>query len=96
MFGSRQQLTKINPKPLHAGPDLIELSNKVKYLGALLDNTLSFDPHVSSKVQKAMANFVKIKSICKIHHLGSMYHTPLDVMHVTFRLLKCSTVWHTQ
>ena len=65
MFGSWQQLTKISPTPLHAGPDLIELSTKVKYLGALLDNTLSFDPHVSSKVQKAMANFVKIKSICK-------------------------------
>ena len=65
MFGSWQQLTKINPKPLHAGPDLIELSNKVKYLDALLNNTLSFDTHVSLKVQKAMANFVKIKSICK-------------------------------
>ena len=65
MFGSWQQPTKISPTPLHAGPDLIELSNKVKYLGALLDNTLSFDPHVSSKVQKTMANFVKIKSICK-------------------------------
>ena len=65
MFGSRQQLTKINPELLHAGPDLIELSNKVKYLGSLLDNTLSFDLHVSSKVQKALANFIKIKSIHK-------------------------------
>ena len=65
MFGSCQQLTKINPEPLHTGPDLIELSNKVKYLGGLLDNTLSFDLHVSSKVQKAMANFIKIRSICK-------------------------------
>ena len=65
MFGSHQQLTKINPEPLHASPDLTELSNKVKYLGGFLDNTLSFDLHVSSKVQKAMANFIKIKSICK-------------------------------
>ena len=65
MFGSYQQLTKINLEPLHASPDLIELSNKVKYLGTLLDNTLSFDLHVSSKVQKAMANFIKIKSIRK-------------------------------
>ena len=65
MFGSCQQLTKINLEPLHAGPDLIELSNKVKYLGGLLDNTLSFDLYVSSKVQKATANFIKIKSIHK-------------------------------
>ena len=54
---------KINLEPLQAGPDLIELSDKVKYLGGLHDNTLSFDQHVSSKVQKAMANFIKIKSI---------------------------------
>ena len=65
MLGSWQQLTKINLEPLQARPDLIELSNKVKYLGSLLDNTLSFDQHVSSKVQKAMANFIKVKSICK-------------------------------
>ena len=65
MFGSCQQLTKINPEPVRAGPDLMELSNKVKYLGTLLDNTLSFDQHISSKVQKAMANFIKVRSICK-------------------------------
>ena len=65
MFGSCHQLTKINPESLQAGPDLIELSNKVKYLGALLDNTLSFDQHISSKVQKAMANFIQVRSICK-------------------------------
>ena len=65
MFGSHQQLTKINLEPLQAGPDLTELSNTVKYLGALLDNTLSFDQHISSKVQKAMVNFIKIRSICK-------------------------------
>ena len=40
MFGSHQQLTKINLEQLHAGPDLIKLSNKVKYLGSLLDKTL--------------------------------------------------------
>ena len=65
MFGSRQQLPEINPEPLQAGPDLVELSNKVKYLGSLLDNTLSFDQHVSSKVQKVMVNFIKVKSIHK-------------------------------
>ena len=65
MFGSHQHLTKINLEPLQAGPDLIELSNKVKYLDTLLDNTLSFDQHISSKVQKAMANFIKVRSICK-------------------------------
>ena len=65
MFGSHQPLTKINPEPLQAGPDLNELNNKVKHLGTLLDNTLSFDQHISSNVQKGMANFFKVRSICK-------------------------------
>ena len=65
MFGSWQQLTKINLEPLRAGPDLIKLSDKIKYLGGLLDSTLSFDEHVSSNIQKALANFIKIKSICR-------------------------------
>ena len=65
MFGSHQQLSKINPEPLQASPDLIKLSNKVKYLGGLLDNTLSFDQQVSSKVQKVMANVIKVRSIHK-------------------------------
>ena len=47
------------------GPDFIELSDKVKYLGGVLDNTLNFESHMSLKVQKAMANFIKIKSICR-------------------------------
>ena len=91
MFGSHQQLTKINPEPLQAGPDLTELSNKVKYLGTLLDNTLSY----IIKVQKAMANFISQVHM-QIYHQGSLYHTPPDVMHVTSGLFKCSTVWHTQ
>ena len=65
MFRSCQQLTKINLEPLQAGPNLIELSNKVQYLGTLLDNTLSFDQHISPKVQKTMAIFIKVRSICK-------------------------------
>ena len=37
--------------------------NLVKYLGEVLDNTLNFESHVSLNVQKAMANFIKIKSM---------------------------------
>ena len=65
IFGSKQQLSKAAHEPLKAGPDLIELSNKVKYLGGVLDNTLNFESHLSLKVQKAITNFINIKSICK-------------------------------
>ena len=63
LFGSRHQLNKVEQEPLKAGPDFIEQSDKVKYLGGVLDNTLNFESHVSLKVQKAMANLIKIKSI---------------------------------
>ena len=96
MCGSHQQLTKINPEPLQAGPDLIELSNKVKHLGTLLDNTLSFDQHISSKVQKAMANFIKVRSIHKYITWDACTTLLLMLCMSHLGLFKCSTVWHTQ
>ena len=65
LFGSKHQLNKAAQEPLKVGPDLIELSDRVKYLGGVPDNTLNFESHVSLKMQKVMANFIKIKSICK-------------------------------
>ena len=65
LFGSRHQLNKAEQELLKAGPDFIQQSDRVKYLGGFLDNTLNFELHVSLKVQKAMANFIKIKSICR-------------------------------
>ena len=65
LFGLRHQLSKAAQEPLKVGPDLIELSDKVKDLGGVLDNTLNFESHVSFQVQKTVANFIKIKSICK-------------------------------
>ena len=56
---------KAEQELLTAGPDFIQQSDKVKYLGGFLDNTLNFESHVTLKVQKAMANFMKIKSICR-------------------------------
>ena len=65
LFGSKHQLNKAAHEPFRTGPDLIELSNKVKYLGGVLDNTLNFKLHVSLKLQKVMTNSIKIKSICR-------------------------------
>ena len=65
LFGSKQQLHKAAQEPIKAGPYLKELSNKLKYLGGVQENPLNFESHISLKVQKAMTNFIKIKSICK-------------------------------
>ena len=39
LFRSKHQLNKAAKEPLKLGPDLIELSDNVKYLGGDLDNT---------------------------------------------------------
>ena len=64
-FGLKHQLNEAAQKPLKAGLDLIEPSGKVKYLGGVLGNTLNFESLVYLKVQKAISNFIKIKSIHK-------------------------------
>ena len=43
--------------------DQIEISDSVRYLGAFLDQTLSFKGHINKKCQAAMVNFVKIRKI---------------------------------
>ena len=77
----KHQLNKAAQEPFKAGPDLTELSDKVKYLGGVLDNTLNFESHVSLKVQKAMANFIKIKSIHK-YITRSLLHIGTNALHV--------------
>ena len=58
LFGSKEKLNKVAQDPMKAGLDLTELSNKVKYLGGVSDNTLNFESHISLKVQKVMTNFI--------------------------------------
>ena len=65
LFWSRLTINKAEQEPLRAGPGLIEQSEKVKYLGGVLDSTLNYKSHVSLKVQTAMTNFTKIKSLRK-------------------------------
>ena len=50
LFRSKQQLNKAAHEPFTAGPDCIDLGNKVKYLGGVLDNTLNFESHICLKV----------------------------------------------
>ena len=46
LFGSRHTINKAEQEPFRAGPDLIEQSEKVKYLGGVLDNTLNYKSHI--------------------------------------------------
>ena len=82
-FGSKQQLNKAAHEPFKAGSDLIELSNKIKYLGGVLDNTLSFELHVSLKVEETMTEFIQIKSM---HHQRSLHYIGTNALHLTLGL----------
>ena len=62
-FGSKAQLSNSRINTVDVCGDKIKISNSVTYLGAFLDETLSFKSHVNKKCQAAMINFVKIRKI---------------------------------
>ena len=64
MFGSKKQLQKCTTKTLKVNNDMVDVSNTIKYLGAWLDQHLSFKTHIKKKCQTAMMNLQRIKTIC--------------------------------
>lgn len=65
LVGSRQQLAKCRAESIDIVGDMIKRSSYVRYLGAWIDQYLTFDTHVVKKCTTAMINFLKIKSIRK-------------------------------
>lgn len=61
--GSRQQLEKCEAKKINICGDNVEKQHCIRYLGAFLDETLSFKEHSIRKCKTAMLNYFKIKSI---------------------------------
>ena len=64
IFGYRDQLKKCETSHINTRTE-ISHSNIVKYLGANLDESLSFNNHITQKCRKAMYNLVRIRSIRK-------------------------------
>ena len=71
LFGSQQQLKKTSTEPLNAHGDPIAVSDTMRYLGGFLDQHLNFKKHINEKAKKAMANIIKISTICKYLTLQS-------------------------
>ena len=63
LFGSKLQLNKCKTKTLNVDNTEIELADKIKYLGVLLDQKLNLKQHITSKCQTAMLNIQQIKNI---------------------------------
>ena len=64
MFGSKKQLQKCTTEALKVNDDMVPTSEIIKYLGAWLDQHLSFKIHIMKKCQIAMMNLQRIKAIC--------------------------------
>ena len=62
-IGSRQQLVKCKTTSILASDEIIQWSPIIKYLGALIDERLSFKQFISSKCKMAMWNLQKLKAI---------------------------------
>ena len=73
MFGSKKQLQQCTTEALKVNDDLVPTSHTIIYLGAWLDQHLSFKTHVKKKCQTAMMNLQRIKTI---YHMLSQeaYH----------------------
>ena len=62
-FGHHLQLRKCSEEQINVAGDEIRRSTCIKYLGAYLDEGLTFKRHVAAKCKAAMGNLLKIRSI---------------------------------
>ena len=62
-IGSRQQLVKCKTTRILASDEIVQRSPIIKYLGALIDERLSFKQFINSKCRMAMWNLQKLKAI---------------------------------
>ena len=63
LIGSRQQLVKCKTTSILANGKMVQRSSIIKYLGALIDEKLSFKQFINSKCRIAMWNLQKLKAI---------------------------------
>ena len=62
-FGHHLQLRKCSEEQINVAGDEIRRSTCIKYLGAYLNEGLTFKRHVAAKCKAAMGNLLKIRSI---------------------------------
>ena len=52
MFGSKKQLQKCTTETLKINDNMVPVSNTIKYIGAWLDQHLSFKTHIKKNVKQ--------------------------------------------
>ena len=89
-FGSRQQLLKCHTESIEIDQCNVERTKSVKYLGAVLDQHLSFQDHIKQKCKIAALNIQYIGSIRK--HLSQESANQLALSMVLSHLDYCNSV----
>lgn len=67
LFTKRRPIVEQN---IYSDELKIEWSEKVKYLGVVLDTKLTFANHIKHIIQKAISNLIKFYSIFKNSHIS--------------------------
>ena len=65
IFVSTKSHIKPLPKIVNIAGQNIKISSEIKLLGVIIDNTLSFDQHISSTAKQCNIHIKAIKHICK-------------------------------
>ena len=53
LFGSHQQLSKINIDCIHIGDSSIDSASQAGNLGAIFDSSMTMKPHISSVIRSS-------------------------------------------
>ena len=73
MIGSQSQLNRCITTALDVNGTMVQTSKMIKYLGAYLDNGLSFKHHISTKCRTAV-EFTMPETTLTIPHSPSLHH----------------------
>ena len=63
VVGNRTRLRQVKKEPLTLGPNAVPFQTSAKYLGVILDETLSMKEHVTSLCRSSYFHLRKIASI---------------------------------
>ena len=66
LIRSRQQLVKCKTNSILSNDEIVQRSSSIKYLGALIDERLSFKQYITSKCKMAMWNLQKLKAVWSV------------------------------
>ena len=91
LLGTKNSVEKASDLVLQVNDVDIRPTKHVKVLGVLLDQTLSWEPHISSIVRRSNAILVSLFKIR--HHLSPDILKILVQAHVFPHLQYCSSVW---